>query len=70
MNTMRTQTIVVAPQCIPLAPRRRHVLLVDDDPRQLKLSAVILTATGYDVSTASCASEALDQTRFTRPDAP
>jgi two-component system cell cycle sensor histidine kinase/response regulator CckA len=47
----------------------RHVLLVDDDVRQLKLSRAYLEDAGYSVSTASCASEALNAARETRPDA-
>jgi PAS domain S-box-containing protein len=47
----------------------RHVLLVDDDPIQLKLMRAHLVAAGFSVSSASGASEALEAARQQRPDA-
>jgi PAS domain S-box-containing protein len=52
------------------APARgRHVLLVDDDPTQLKLVRAHLRAAGFDVTTAASAGEALEAARQHRPDA-
>ena len=46
----------------------RHILLVDDDALQLKLSRAYLADAGYRVSTATCASDALDVARRDAPD--
>jgi two-component system cell cycle sensor histidine kinase/response regulator CckA len=49
--------------------RERVILLVDDDPLQLKLSLANLRAAGFDVQIASNAAEALEMARELRPDA-
>jgi PAS domain S-box-containing protein len=46
----------------------RHVLLVDDDPVQLKLSRLHLVGRGFDVTTATNGTEALALARQRRPD--
>ncbi len=47
----------------------RTVLVVDDDPLNLKLAALRLRHEGYAVATASGGAEALEQARAARPDA-
>jgi PAS domain S-box-containing protein len=51
------------------APSGKRVLIVDDDPVQLKLSAMLLAQAGFDVQTAAGAADALDLARQNRPDA-
>lgn len=51
------------------AGRGRGILLVDDDPVQLKLGALHLTRRGFRVTTAGDGLEALEKARQTRPDA-
>jgi len=56
-----------------LLPRRkdgggRSVLVVDDDPLNLKLSAAHLTSAGYRVETALGGAEALEKARKSPPD--
>src|SRR6188768_543066 len=46
-----------------------RVLLVDDDPTQLKLSRIRLESAGYTVQTARNADEALEHTLGELPDA-
>jgi PAS domain S-box-containing protein len=53
----------------PRPPERSLVLVVDDDPRQLKLSRLRLEEAGYSVETATDAEEALSRTRIQTPDA-
>jgi two-component system, cell cycle response regulator DivK len=43
------------------------ILIVDDNPVNLKLARVVLTAEGYDVHTAADAEEALDVLRQLKP---
>lgn len=45
-----------------------RILVVDDTPRNVKLLADLLTATGYDVLTAACGEEALERVADARPD--
>jgi CheY-like chemotaxis protein len=45
------------------------VLLVDDNPAQLKLGAILLSEAGFQIETATTASEALDKAQRIRPDA-
>ena len=40
--------------------KQRNVLIVDDNPMNMKLVRVLLTGEGYEVRTASDALEALD----------
>lgn len=49
--------------------RDRRILLVDDDPMQLKLTRVWLANSGFDVATASDGASALEEVRRHRPDA-
>ncbi|HEY3496174.1 MAG TPA: response regulator [Polyangiaceae bacterium] len=51
------------------SPRPRKVLLVDDDPVQLKLTGLRLRDAGFDVDTATNAHDALQKARVQRPDA-
>jgi PAS domain S-box-containing protein len=53
----------------PPAPRSARIMVVDDDPLQLKLSRVHLEQAGYVVETAAGADEALSKARALRPDA-
>jgi PAS domain S-box-containing protein len=46
----------------------RRMLIVDDDPVQLKLTRIHFSQLGFDVSAASGASDALVAARATRPD--
>jgi two-component system cell cycle sensor histidine kinase/response regulator CckA len=64
---MNSQTLADSP--LPYALVGRRILLVDDDPAQLKLARAHLSAVGFDVVTATQASEALDLARVQRPDA-
>ncbi|HEV8577954.1 MAG TPA: response regulator [Thermoanaerobaculia bacterium] len=43
------------------------ILIVDDNPANLKLARVVLTSQGYDVHTAADAEEALDALRSFTP---
>jgi two-component system cell cycle response regulator DivK len=45
-----------------------QILIVDDTPLNLKLLSVLLTAKGYEVSTATSAEEANEILRVFRPD--
>lgn len=49
--------------------RGRHVLVVDDDPIQLRLAREHLTRLGFEVTTASDGAQALARARQARPDA-
>jgi CheY-like chemotaxis protein len=49
-------------------PSRRHVLVVDDDKSVRESMAMLLTAAGYDVSTARHGFDALLQLRRMQPD--
>jgi PAS domain S-box-containing protein len=57
------------PQVAPLVPRgdARHVLLVDDDPVQLKLMRIHFVQRGFQVTLAAGAVEALRSMRQQRP---
>ncbi len=46
----------------------RRILLVDDDPVQLKLSRIHMTNLGFQVTTAANGAEALDKARQSPPD--
>ncbi|HYU41524.1 MAG TPA: PAS domain S-box protein, partial [Vicinamibacteria bacterium] len=61
---------VVRAQLAPVArPGGRRILVVDDEPLNLKLAAFRLKRAGYDVETASDGEEALDLARRRPPDA-
>ena len=47
--------------------KQRNVLIVDDNPMNMKLVRVLLTGEGYEVRTASDALEALDILKEWRP---
>lgn len=47
---------------------RGTVLVVDDNPTNLKLMRLLLTASGFTVGTATAAEEALQSVREERPD--
>ena len=53
----------------PCRSSSRLILLVDDDPKQLKLQRVCLSQAGFEVVVASSADEALVEARRRRPDA-
>lgn len=53
---------------LPVGTRRTKVLVVDDDEVTLKALSLRLQADGYEVSTASDASEAIGCVRRVRPD--
>lgn len=55
------------PPPAPDAVDRRRLLLVDDDPVQLKLGALHLAAAGFEVQTARDGAEGLDQMRTWAP---
>jgi CheY-like chemotaxis protein len=44
-----------------------HILIVDDNPQNLKLARVILVAEGYEVETATDAEEALQAVERSKP---
>ncbi|MBW2342189.1 MAG: response regulator [Deltaproteobacteria bacterium] len=46
---------------------KKAVLVVDDDPKSLKLLAIKLTQEGYRVITASCGEDALEAIRLEKP---
>jgi len=48
-------------------PSKKAVLLVDDDPKSLKLLAVKLTQEGYRVITAQSGKEALEAIKLEKP---
>ena len=54
---------------LSVATKEHSVLIVDDDPIQLKLMRRHLIDAGFAVRTASCASSALEAARAERPDA-
>ena len=56
------------PAAIPPGEPRR-ILLVDDDPIQRKLSTILLTELGFQVTSAGDGAEALQQARGSPPDA-
>ena len=47
--------------------KQRNVLIVDDNPMNMKLVRVLLTGEGYEVRTAADAQEALDVLKKWRP---
>jgi diguanylate cyclase (GGDEF)-like protein len=49
--------------------KKQRILLVDDEPAQLKLSATYLSQLGFDVITATSGAEGLAKARAIRPDA-
>ena len=53
----------------PIGRSKQRVLLVDDNPVQLKLTRIRLEAAGYAVQTAGNADEALEKTHRDPPDA-
>jgi two-component system cell cycle sensor histidine kinase/response regulator CckA len=67
MSAMKATAVVDVPPSG--VEHGRHVLLVDDDPLQLRLARAHLLNAGFNVSTASSASEALEAARRQRPDA-
>ncbi|MGK4455617.1 response regulator, partial [Klebsiella pneumoniae] len=50
------------------AERPRRIILVDDDPLQLKALALLLTRAGHQVLTANSAATALELARREHPD--
>ena len=52
----------------PADPAGAHVLVVDDQPANVRLLEAILTAHGYDVSTAASGEEALHSVESAQPD--
>jgi two-component system cell cycle sensor histidine kinase/response regulator CckA len=67
MSSMQTTALVDTPLAAP--ENGGHVLLVDDDPIQLRLARAHLLTAGFSVSTASGAAEALEAAHRQRPDA-
>ena len=61
--------MTISQELAPTQPVKRRVLLVDDDPTQLKLNRLLLEQAGYVVRTAQNADEALQQTHAEPPDA-
>jgi two-component system cell cycle response regulator DivK len=48
-------------------PRKKRILIVEDNSDYRELLAVLLTRSGYDVAEATSGLEAIDQARATRP---
>jgi two-component system cell cycle sensor histidine kinase/response regulator CckA len=59
----------LAAQAAPAAPAGRRVLVVDDEPLNVKLAALRLRDAGFEVETAGGAEEALQRARARVPDA-
>ena len=68
VNTIRTH--LAAARTVEEKPGKgRRVLVVDDEPVQLKLSATYLTNLGFKVTTATDGNDGLAKARVNRPDA-
>ena len=65
---MEKESVIIGDEDVQVRGRAAKILIVDDEPINLKVFGTILKGKGYDFETASNGTEALDAVKEYRPD--